>query len=236
VEGNQKVVHETNKTSMDVHLIVPFAYTLKTTKFAPVSVAQHKYQAGTQRMFKRAHQNEETMKRLLPRWIKTRTHMKDVEWTVNNIIDTGILESRKSKHITGSPDGIGRLFANGNLGRECAATTTKGVRCGLAMKTMSTIHTAEEQNMLLGTGLEAVKCIDVMKDGVDNDPNKEFYDYVRCVEHRDQCFYHCVCLNCPYTLYVVGKPGDIIRVVILYFGEIILKWYTDLIIYQHCTF
>jgi hypothetical protein len=187
-------------------------------------------------MFKRAHQNEETMKRLLPRWIKTRTHMKDVEWTVKNIIDTGILESTKSKHITGSPDGIGRLFANGDLGRECAAITTKGVRCGLEMKTMSTLHTAEEQNMLLGNGLEAVKYIDVMKDGLDNDPNKDFYDYVRCVEHRDQCFYHCVCLNCPYTLYVVGKPGDIIRVVILYFGEIILKWYTDVIIYQHCTF
>jgi hypothetical protein len=48
------------------------------------------------------------MKRLLPRWIKSRTHMKEVEWRSvnNNIVDTGILESTKSEYIMGPPDDI----------------------------------------------------------------------------------------------------------------------------------
>ncbi len=66
---------------------------------------------------------------------------------------------------------------------------------------MSTIHTAQEQEMLLGTGLDTVKYIDVMNgsDGFSFEAHKEFHSYVRAVDHRDQCLYHCVRLNAMYT-------------------------------------
>ena len=136
---------------------------------------------ATQKMFKRAHVNENKMKRLLPRWIQQQTATWDIQWNVRHIIDTGILESRKSPYICGSPDGIARLHAHGNLQRECAVTSSEGVRCGLECKTMSTAHTAGEQEMLLGNGLDTVKYIDVMQggDGITSGANPNFYLYVR---------------------------------------------------------
>ncbi len=76
----------------------------------------------------------------------------------------------------------------------------------------------QEQEMLVGHGLKPVKYIDVMY-GEDNEAATgaypDFFLYVRSVDHRDQCLYHCICLNAMYTLYIIGKPGAIVRVVIL---------------------
>ncbi len=67
-------------------------------------------------------------------------------------------------------------------------------------------------------------------DGGTTGAHPDFKLYVTSVDHRAQCLFHSLLIN---TLYIIGKPGAIIRVVILYFGSIITKWYSDVIIYQH---
>jgi hypothetical protein len=194
----------------------------------------------TQKMFKRAHHNESIMKKLLPSWLQIQTGTMAIEWNMCHIIDTGILENVQNPFICGSPDGIGRLHASSPVNEDCELTSPTGTRCALECKTMSTAHTTQEQEMLLGHGLEIVKYIDVMNGQDDEwsitDAHPDFYLYVRSVDHRDQCLYHCVCLNAMYTVYVIGKPGAIVRVVILYFGRLVTKWYSDVIKYQHQTY
>ncbi len=168
----------------------------------------------------------------------------EMEWNVKCIIDTGILESKQSAFICGSPDGIGRLYAIGSgrtppeNGPRCDVFTAKGVRCAIECKTMSTAHTAKEQELLIGNGLDDVKYIDVVMGDEETvtGAHADFFKYVRSIDHRDQCLYHSVCLNTSYTLYVIGKPGEIIRVVTLNFGTLIRQWYTDVIVYQHRTY
>jgi hypothetical protein len=120
--------------------------------------------------------NENVMKRLLPTWLRLRTLHTEKEWNVNCIINTGILESKQSQLICGSPDGIGRLYAVGSgrtppeNGPQCDVFTAKGVRCAIECKTMSTAHTAKEQELLIGNELGAVKYIDVVEGGDEGIP------------------------------------------------------------------
>jgi hypothetical protein len=103
----------------------------------------------TQKMFKRGHRNEPILKKLLPNWLQLQTSSMSIEWNVRHIIDVGLLESVKSPFICGSPDGVGRVFANGSLNRECDVTGERGARCAIECKTMSKAHTAQEQKCSL---------------------------------------------------------------------------------------
>jgi hypothetical protein len=191
--------------------------------------------ARLQGIFRKAHQMEPILLRLLNQFISSNTRGTAQHVIISDIVTCGLLESTINSILCGSPDGVCQLtFTSPNQlndvvqqNEEPGQLLSTTFRAAIEMKYLSSKNTSGSHRDLMAEGtLDNVEFVHVK----DNTPNEDFFRCCRSVAHRAQCLYHCIVLGVEWCIYVVGDDGAVCRVLVIHFDKKVIADMTNVIL------